>query len=110
MVLTVMANAWYIFWHVKPALSSMLEVPRIVSDIVRTIINIMTENMWEVRLVCKKISLNILIVKGIMGPYMTFHLHWLIKLMEKILLNENTIGNISSKTLAPHGLNVEDDF
>ena len=47
----------------------------IVSDIVGTTINAMTENMREVRLVCKNIFLNILIVMGIMGSYMTFQLH-----------------------------------
>ena len=74
----------------------MLVVPQIVSDIVETIINAMTENMREVRLVCKNIILNILIVKGTMGSYMTFQLHWLIKLMEKTLLNENTTGDTPS--------------
>ena len=75
----------------------MLVVPQIVSDIVGTIINVMTENMQEVRLTCKNIFLNILVVKGTMGSYMTFHLHGSIKLMEKILLNENTTGDIPSK-------------
>ena len=42
----------------------MLAVPQIGSDIVEIIINVMTENMREVRLVCKNILLNILIVKG----------------------------------------------
>ena len=41
--------------------------------------------------------LYILIVKGIMGSYMTFQLHWSIKLMQKILSNENTTGDIPSK-------------
>ena len=45
------------------------------SDIVGTIINVLTENMQEVRLVCKNIFLNILIAKSIMGSYMTFQLH-----------------------------------
>ena len=45
----------------------------------------------------KNISLNIIIVKGTMFSYMTFQLHWSIKLMEKILLNENTTGEIPSK-------------
>ena len=65
----------------------MLVVPQIVSDIVETITNLMTENMREGRLVCKSIFLNILVVKSIMGSYITFHLHWLIKLMQKILSN-----------------------
>ena len=39
--------------------------------------------IWELRLVCKNIFLNILIVKGIMGSYLTFQLHWSIKLMQK---------------------------
>ena len=81
--LTVTTNAWYIFWHVRLVLSSMLVVPQIVPDIVGTIINVMTEKMREVRLVCKNIFLNILIVKGIMGSYLTFQLHWSIKLMQK---------------------------
>ena len=50
----------------------MLVVPQIVSDIVGTITNVMTENLQEGRLVCKNIFLNILIVKGIMGSYVTF--------------------------------------
>ena len=95
--LTVTTNAWYIFWHVRLVLSSMLVVPQIVSDIVGTITNVMTENLQEGRLVCKNIFLNILIVKGIMGSYMTFQLHWSIKLMQKILSNENTTGDIPSK-------------
>ena len=70
--LTVTTNAWYIFWHVRLVLSSMLVVPQIVSDIVGTITNVMTENLQEGRLVCKNIFLNILIVKGIMGSYMMF--------------------------------------
>ena len=77
--LTVTTNAW----HVRLVLSSMLVVPQIVPDIVGTIINVMTEKMREVRLVCKNIFLNILIVKGIMGSYLTFQLHWSIKLMQK---------------------------
>ena len=95
--LTVMTNAWYIFWHVRLVLSSMLVVPQTVSDIVGTITNVMTENLKEERLACKNIFLNILIVKGIMGSYMTFQLHWSIKLMQKILLHENTTGDIPSK-------------
>ena len=95
--LTVTTNAWYIFWHVRLVLSSMLVVPQIVSDIVGTITNVMTENLQEGRLVCKNIFLNILIVKGIMGSYMTFQLHWSIKLMQKILSNENTTDDIPSK-------------
>ena len=51
----------------------------------------------EVRLDCKNISLSILILKGIMGSYMTIQLHWLIKLMLKILFNENTLRDILSK-------------
>ena len=97
MALTVTTNVWYIFWHARLVLSSMLVVPQIVSGIVRTITNVMTENMREGRLVCKNIFLNILIVKGIMGSYMTLQLHWLIKLMQKILSNENTTGDIPSK-------------
>ena len=69
-----MTNAWYIFWHVRPVLSSMLVVPQIVLDIVGTIINLMTEKIQEVRLVRKNIFLNILIVKGTMTSYMTFQL------------------------------------
>ena len=53
----------------------MLVAPHIVSDIVRPIINVTTENMREVSLVCKNIFLNILIVKGTMGSYMMFQLH-----------------------------------
>ena len=53
----------------------MLVVPQIVSDIVETITNVMTENMHEERLLCKNIFLNILIVMGIMGSYMIFQLH-----------------------------------
>ena len=45
----------------------MLVVPQNVSDIIGTIINVMIENMREVRLVCKNIFLNIIIVKGTMG-------------------------------------------
>ena len=33
-----------------------------------------------------------------MGSYMTFQLHWSMKLTVKILLNENTIGDIPSKS------------
>ena len=51
--------------------------------------------MWG--LLCKKIFLGMLIVKGIMGSYMTFQLYRPIKLMQKILLNENTTGDIPSK-------------
>ena len=81
--LIVKTNAWYIFWHVRLVLSSMLVVPQIVSDIVGTVINVMAENMREVGLVCKNICLNILIMKGVIGSYMTFQLHWLIKQMQK---------------------------
>ena len=75
----------------------MLVVPQIVPDIVGTIINVMVENMREARLVCQNIFLNILVVKGIMGSYMTFQLLWSIKLMKKILLNENTPRDLPSK-------------
>ena len=95
--LTVMTNAWYIFWHERLVLSSMMLAPQIVSDTVRTIKHVMIEIMREVRLVCMNIFLNILIVKSMMGSYMTFWLHWSIKLMQKILLNESTTGDISSK-------------
>ena len=94
---TVITNAWNIFWHVRPVLSSMLVVPQIVSDIVGTIINVMTENMQEMWLTCKNIFLNISVVKGTMVSYMTFQLHGSIKLMEKILSNESTTGDIPSK-------------
>ena len=69
----------------------------IVSDIVATTINVMTENMQEVRLICKNIFFNILIVMGIMGSYMKFQLHWSTKLMQKILLNESITSDIPSK-------------
>ena len=95
--LNATTNAWYIFWHVRLVLSSMLVVSQIVSDIVGITANVMTENLREGRLVWKNIFLNILIVKGLMGSYMTFHLHWSIKLMQKILSNENTTGDIPSK-------------
>ena len=95
--LTVNTNAWYIFWHLRPVLSSVLVVPQIVSDTVGTIINVMTENIREVRLVCNNIFLNILIMKGIMSSYMAFQLHWSIKFMEEILLSESTNGNIPSR-------------
>ena len=75
----------------------MLVVPQIVPDIVGTIINVMVENMREARLVCQNIFLNILVVKGIMGSYMTFQLLWSIKLMKKILLNDNTPRDLPSK-------------
>ena len=81
----------------KNSLKQYVDSTQIVSDIAGTFINVMTENLREVRLVCKNIFLNILIVKGIMGSYMTFQLHWLIKLMQKILSNENTAGDINSK-------------
>ena len=50
----------YLFWHVRPVLTSMLLVPQTVLDILGKIINVLTGNTWEVRLVCKNISLNIL--------------------------------------------------
>ena len=96
-VLTVTTNAWYIFWHVRLVLSSMLVVPLIVPDIVKTIMNTMTEKMREVKLIFKNIFLKILIVKGLMGSYMTFQLHWSINLMQKIPSNKNTTGDIPSK-------------
>ena len=65
--------------------------------VVGTVINFKSENIWEVRLVCKNISLNILIVKGIMGSYMTLQLHWSTKMMVKILLNESTSDHIPLK-------------
>ena len=86
-----MINAWHIFWHVKPVLSNILVAPQPVLHIARTIINVMTKDMWDVRLV------HILIVKGIMGSYMTFQWHWSIKLMIKPLLNKSTTGDITSK-------------
>ena len=95
--LTVEKNAWYIFWHVRLVLSKMLVVLQIFSDIVRIITNVMTENMRERRLVYKSIFFNILIVKGIMGSYMTFQLHWSIKLTQNILSNESTTDGIPSK-------------
>ena len=95
--LTVTTNAWYIFWHVRLVLSSMLVVPLIVPDIVKTIMNTMTEKMREVKLIFKNIFLKILIVKGLMGSYTTFQLHWSINLMQKILSNKNTTGDIPSK-------------
>ena len=84
MALTVTTNSWYILWHVRLALSSMSVVLQIVSDILGTIINVIAENMQEVRLVCKNVFLNILIMKGIVGSYMTFQLRWSIKLMQNI--------------------------
>ena len=86
-----MINAWHIFWHVKPVLSSILVVLQPVLHIARTIINVMTKDMWDVRLVY------ILIVKGIVGSYMTFQWHWSIKLMIKTLLSKSTTGDITSK-------------
>ena len=74
-----------------------VQVPQIVSDIVRKIINVMAENMRVVRLVFKSIFLNTLIMKGIMGSCMAFQLHWSIKQMQKILSNKNTTGDIPSK-------------
>ena len=74
-----------------------IKVLQIVSDILGTIINVIAENMQEVRLVCKNVFLNILIMKGIMGSYMTLQLRWSIKLMQNILSNENTTSDISSK-------------
>ena len=108
--LIVKTNAWYIFWHVRLVLSSMLIVPQIVSDIVGAIINVMAEDMREVRLVCKNICLNILIVKGVIGSYMTFQIHWLIKQMQKNPIKREHYWQHTLKTLAPHGLNVEVDF
>ena len=48
---------------------------QIASYIVGTIANLMTENMREVRLVCKNIFLNILKVKGTMDFCIIFQLH-----------------------------------
>ena len=59
----------------KNSLKKYVDSAQIVSDIAGTFINVMTGNLREVRLVCKNIFLNILIVKGIMGSYMTFQLH-----------------------------------
>lgn len=106
--LIVITNAGYIFWHVRPVLSNMLVVPQTVLDIVRTIISVLTENMWEKRLACKNTSMNILMVKGKMGSKMTFQLHWSMKLTVKILLNP--INQQIIKMLVPHCFYVEDDF
>ena len=92
-----MTNPWFIFWHVRPVLRSLLVVPQMVSDIAGTIINVKTENIRNVRLVCKNIFFKSLIVKGKMGFYMAFQLYWSIKLMKKILLNKNTTGDIPAK-------------
>ena len=86
-----------IFRHVRHGLSSMLVVPQTVSDIGETIINVMAENFWEVRFVSQNISLNILIVKGIMGSYLTIHFYWSKKLTVKIISNKNTTSAIHSK-------------
>ena len=108
-----MTNAWYIFWYVWPVLSSILEVPQTVLDIIGRIINIMTEDTWELRLGYKNIYLDILIVEGIMGSYMI----WLVDSVT--LIDKADCKNPvqwehfwqhTLKTLAPHGLNVEDDF
>ena len=91
----------------KTCLKHMLVVPQIgTTDIVGIIVNVMTEKMKELRLVCINLFFNILIVMGIVGSYMTFQFLWSIKLMQKILSNANT----TLTTLAPHGLNIEDEF
>ena len=90
----------------------MLVVPQIASDIVGTIINVMTENMQEVRLVCKNIYFNILIVKGIMhnGFLHDVSVTLIDKINAKNPIKREDYGRHTLKTLAPHGLNVEDDF
>ena len=90
----------------------MLVVPQIASDIVGTIINVMTENMREVRLVCKNIFLNILIVKGIMhnGFLHDVSVTLIDKTNAKNPIRREDYWRHTLKTLAPHGLNIDDDF
>ena len=61
--MTVATNAWYNFWDVRPVLRSLKVVPRTVLDIIGTVINVIADNRWEVRLVYKNIKdIKILIV------------------------------------------------
>ena len=86
----------------------MLLVPQIILDIVGTIINVMTENMREVRLVWKNIFLNILIVKTITLHDVSVTL--IGKTDSKNTIKREHYWRHTLKTLAPNGRNVEDDF
>ena len=88
----------------------MLVVPQIVSDIVGTITNVMTENLQEGRLVCKNIFLNILIVKGHNGFLHDVSVTLINKTDAKNPIKQDHYWQHTLKTLPPHGLNVEDDF
>ena len=86
----------------------MLLVPQIILDIVGTIINVMTENMREVRLVWKNIFLNILFVKTITLHDVSVTL--IGKTDSKNNIKREHYWRHTLKTLAPNGRNVEDDF
>ena len=70
----------------------------------------MTENMREVRLVCKNIFLNILIVKCIMKCIHDVSVTLMDKTDGKNPFKREHYWRHTLKTLAPHGLNIEDDF
>ena len=105
--LTVTTNAWHIFWQARLILSSMLVVPQVVSDIVGTIINVMTENMREVRLVCKNIFLNIFWHNGFLHDVSDTLID---KTDKRNPVKREHYWQHTLKTSAPHGHNVEDDF
>ena len=86
----------------------MLVVQQMISDIIGTIINVMTENMREVRLVWKNIFLNILIVKTITLHDVSVTL--IGKTDSKNTIKREHYWRHTLKTLAPNGRNVEDDF
>ena len=109
-VLTVTTNAWYIFWHVRLVLSSMLVVPLIVPDIVRTIMNTMTEKMREVKLVFKNIFKNNFNSDGHNGFLHDLSVTLINKSDAKNPIKQEHYWWHILKTLATHGLNVEDDF
>ena len=111
--LTVTTNAWYIFWHVRLALSSILVVPQIVSDIFGTLWNnykcndrkyargeaCLQEHLFE--------HFN---SEGHNGFLHDVSVTLIDKTDAKNPIKREHYWRHTLKTLAPHGLNVEDDF
>ena len=105
--MTATTNAWHIFWQVRLVLSSMLVVTQVLSDIVGTIINLMTENTREVSPVCKNILLNIFWHNGFLHDVSDTLID---KTDERNPVKREHYWQHTLKTSAPHGHNVEDDF
>ena len=87
----------------------MLVVPQIVSDIVGTIINVMTENMWGEACLQGHLFEHFN-TEGHNGFLHGVSVTLIDKTDGKNPIKREDYWRHTLKTLAPYGLNVEDDF